>query len=189
MDRPETRIYIAATVDGFIARPDDRIDWLEHDSGGEDYGWEEFRGLLDAIVLGRRTYEQVLGFGVEWPYEGLAAVVWSRTLGAAAVPAALRDEGVEVSALEPSALLADLGERGIRRVWIDGGQTLQAFLAAGLVDVLSVTRIPVLIGEGIPLFGALPQDVHLEHLETRSFGSGVVRSDYAVRGASSRATR
>lgn len=181
MARPETRIYIAATVDGFIARPDDRLDWLEHDTGGEDYGFATFREGLDGLILGRRTYEQVLGFGVEWPYDGLTTVVWSRSLTSADVPPALRDKKVEVSGLAPGQLLTSLGERGIERVWVDGGQTLQAFLAAGLVDFLTVSRIPVLIGEGRSLFGALPSDVTLEHLATRSFESGVVQTDYAVR--------
>jgi dihydrofolate reductase len=131
--------------------------------------------------LGRQTYEQVLGFGVDWPYQGLATFVWSRTLTNDDIPAALADERVEASALPPAALLDELARRGLKSVWIDGGQTLQAFLAEGLVDTLTVTRIPILIGQGVPLFGDLPGDVHLEHLDTEFFDSGVVQSSYAVR--------
>jgi dihydrofolate reductase len=178
--RIKTRIYIAATVDGFIARADGSIDWLDHDSGGQDYGWAAFRGQLDALIIGRRTYEQVLGFGVDWPYRGLSTVVWSRRLTNQDIPDALADEDVEVSALPPSALLDALGARGLREVWIDGGQTLQAFLAEGLVDLMTVTWLPVLIGQGRPLFGALPEDVRLTHLETQSFESGIVQTTYAV---------
>ena len=130
--------------------------------------------------MGRQTYEQVLGFGVDWPYRGLATFVWSRTLTNDDIPAALADETVEVSALPPAALLDELGGRGLNSVWIDGGQTLQAFLAAGLVEVITVTRIPILIGQGTPLFGALPGDIRLRHLDTQSFQSGVVQSSYAV---------
>jgi dihydrofolate reductase len=180
LKRPKTKIYIAATVDGFIARPNGSIDWLEHDSKGQDYGWEAFRQSIDALVLGRRTYEQVLGFGVDWPYRELATFVWSRTLTNDDIPAGLAEEKVEASALPPAALLDELAERGLHSVWIDGGQTLQAFLAAGQVDVVTVTRIPILIGRGMPLFGDLPDDVHLEHLDSQFFDSGVVQSSYAV---------
>jgi dihydrofolate reductase len=131
--------------------------------------------------LGRQTYEQVLGFGVDWPYQGLATFVWSRTLTNDDIPAALTDERVEASALPPAALLDELARRGLKSVWIDGGQTLKAFLAEGLVDIITVTRIPILIGRGVPLFGDLPGDVHLEHLDTQFFDSGVVQSSYAVR--------
>ena len=131
--------------------------------------------------MGRQTYEQVLGFDVDWPYQGLATFVWSRTLTNDDIPVALADQRVEASALPPAALLDELAGRGLKSVWIDGGQTLQAFLAEGLVDTLTVTRIPILIGQGVPLFGDLPGDVHLEHLDTEFFDSGVVQSSYAVR--------
>jgi dihydrofolate reductase len=131
--------------------------------------------------LGRQTYEQVLGFGVDWPYQGLATFVWSRTLTNDDIPAALADERVEASALPPAALLDELAGRGLKSVWIDGGQTLKAFLAEGLVDTLTVTRIPILIGQGVPLFGDLSKDVLLDHLATQFFDSGVVQSSYAVR--------
>ena len=131
--------------------------------------------------MGRQTYEQVLGFGVGWPYQGLATFVWSRTLTNDDIPAALTDERVEASALPPAALLDELAGRGLKSVWIDGGQTLKAFLAEGLVDTLTVTRIPILIGQGVPLFGDLSKDVLLDHLATQFFDSGVVQSSYAVR--------
>jgi dihydrofolate reductase len=177
----KTTIYIASTIDGFIARPDGTIDWLEHDSKGQDYGWAAFRQSIDALVLGRQTYEQVLGFGVDWPYRGLATFVWSRTLTNDDIPPTLADDVVEASGLPPAALLDELAGRGLKNVWIDGGQTLQSFLAEGLVDIITVTRLPILIGRGIPLFGHLPSDVHLKHLDTRFFDSGVVQSSYAVR--------
>jgi len=180
MTRPETSVYIATTLDGFIARPDHRLDWLEHDSLGEDYGYSRFRDTLDALVLGRRTYQQVLGFDVPWPYAGLRTIVWSRSLSNDDIPASLRAEAVEASALGPTALLAELGGRGLKHAWIDGGATVQAFLAAGEIDVITVTRMPILIGQGVPLFGQLPGDARLEHLNTTAFESGVVQSSYAV---------
>ncbi len=178
--RARAHAYIASTVDGFIARPDDRIDWLEHDAQGDDYGYAAFRASIDSLVLGRRTYEQVLGFGVDWPYQGLRAVIWSRELTTADLPADLRAHGVEASALAPADLLAHLGAQGLTDTWIDGGQTLQTFLAQGCLDTLCVTRLPRLIGQGRRLFGALPADVHLAHTQTRAFPSGVVQSTYRV---------
>lgn len=181
MARPKTCIYIAATIDGFIARPDGCIDWLEHDTGGHDYGWASFRQGIDSLIIGRLTYEQVLGFDVDWPYHGLSTFVWSQSLTNDDLPDVLADETVEISALPPAELLDELGARGLESVWIDGGQTLQAFLAAGLVDEISLTRVPILIGQGRPLFGGLPGDISLEHLETQSFESGVVQCRYTVR--------
>lgn len=180
MSRPTTHVYIAATLDGFIARADDAIDWLDHDAGSDDYGWAAFRGQLDSIVIGRRSFEKVLGFGVDWPYAGLATTVWSRSFTTADVPADLSEHDVSVSALGPRELLDQLGDRGLQSTWIDGGLTLQSFLAAGLIDHLTVTRMPILIGTGIPLFGAVPADVRLTHVETVAFASGVVQSRYAV---------
>jgi len=123
----------------------------------------------------------VLGFDVDWPYQGLATFVWSRTLTNDDIPVALADQRVEASALPPAALLDELAGRGLKSVWIDGGQTLKAFLAEGLVDTLTVTRIPILIGQGVPLFGDLLKDVLLDHLATQFFETGVVQSSYAVR--------
>ena len=114
-----------------------------------------------------------------WPAAAHAAMRAGRTLTTGDLPPALRDVGVETTALPPDQLLEHLGRRGVRRAWIDGARTAQAFLAAGLVDTLTVTRLPVLIGDGTPLFGSLPHDVRLGHLDTRSFASGVVQSRYA----------
>ena len=179
-DRPKTSIYIATTVDGFIARLDSAIDWLEHDAMGDDYGWAAFRESIDSLIIGRRTYEQVLSFDVPWPYHGLSTVIWSRTLGQADLPKALSEEDVTISQHPAGALLDTLGTRGFRHTWVDGGQTLQAFLSAGLIDELTLTKLPLLLGQGSALFGPLPADLHLAHLETTSFRSGVVQSRYAV---------
>jgi dihydrofolate reductase len=178
--RPKTSIYIATTVDGFIARPDGAIDWLEHDAKGEDYGWAAFRESIDSLIIGRRTYEQVLSFEVPWPYHGLSTVIWSRTLGVGDLPEALSKEDVTVSQLPADALLETLGTRGLKHTWIDGGQTLQAFLSAGLIEQMTLTRLPTLIGQGRALFGPLTADLHLSHVDTTSFSSGVVQSTYAV---------
>ena len=173
---PEAAVFIAASVDGYIARSDGGLDWLPASGSGEDYGYAAFAASVDALVMGRKTFETVLSFGA-WPYTGKRVVVLSS--GTVDVPDAHVDD-VEVLALEPGAVLRHLGADGVRRVYVDGGQTIQRFLRAGLITELIVTRIPVLLGSGIPLFGELPSDVPLTHVETRAFESGLVQSQYRV---------
>ncbi|MDA1257876.1 MAG: dihydrofolate reductase family protein [Chloroflexi bacterium] len=177
--KPKTSVYIATSVDGFIARPDGGLDWLEHDSGNDDYGFHGFIASVDSMILGRATYEQVLGSGVEWPYTGKHVIVPSTTLSAGDVPEELRGE-VEIASGEPSELLAILERQGFKHAYVDGGVTIQRFLRAGMIDELTITYIPVLIGDGIPLFGALDGDIKVRHLSTNSFDSGIVQSLYQV---------
>ena len=175
--RPETVVYVAASLDGFIAREDGGFDWLPTPPEGEDYGWAAFIADIDAIVMGRKTFEQVLSFGV-WPYEGTPLVVLTSTLES--VPSHLEGKA-ECLALELPALLAELARRGHRRVYVDGGQTVRSLLHEELVDELVVTTIPVLIGSGIPLFGPLRRDQVWRHLGTETLGDGLVRSRYRRR--------
>ncbi|WP_412062410.1 dihydrofolate reductase family protein [Rubrivirga sp. IMCC45206] len=171
--RPYAVAYIAASVDGFISRPDGGLDWLPTPSGDQDYGYHAFVASVDTLVLGRKTYETVHGFG-EWPYSAFRVVV----LSTGAPDTAGVD--VEVLALAPGALLDHLGATGSRGVWVDGGETLQGFLRAGCLDELIVTRVPVLLGDGIPLFGSVPADVPLRHVETQAFDDGLVQTRYRL---------
>lgn len=172
-------VFIATSLDGFIARANGDIEWLSGDSSqgsGEDYGYQVFFDSIDTLVMGRATFEQVLNFG-EWPYRGKSVVVLSRSRGQ--VPEHLTGMA-EIMSGEPEELLQRLAERGTRHVYVDGGATIQCFLRAGLIDEMIITRIPILIGQGLPLFGRLVKDIHLEHIETRSFKSGLVQSRYRV---------
>jgi dihydrofolate reductase len=171
-------VYIATSLDGFIAREDGGIDWLETAGPveGEDFGWSEFFPTVDAIVMGRRTFETALGFGPDaWLYGSTPLVVLSTTLKT--LPEGVRAT-VELSSLAPRALLQQLAERGCKRVYVDGGKTVQSFLREDLVDELVVTRIPVLIGKGLPLFGPLERDLAWEHVATKVFANGLVKSSY-----------
>jgi dihydrofolate reductase len=170
-------VYVATSLDGYIARPDGAIDWLGTPEEGEDYGWAEFIATVDAIVMGRATFEQVLKFDV-WPYEGVPLTVLSTSMEA--VPERLKGR-VEVSSEAPHALLQQLADRGCKRVYIDGGRTIQSFLWADLVDELVITTVPLLIGSGIPLFGTLEGDVAWEHLSTKVFDNGLVKNSYCRR--------
>lgn len=173
---PEAAVFIATSLDGYIAREDGGLDWLPGFAAGEDYGYAAFMATVDALVVGRHTYETVRGFG-DWPYGETRVVVLSRR--GVDVPEALRAT-VEVRAGEPADVLRALGAEGVRRVYLDGGRTVQGFLRAGLVTEMVLTRVPVLLGAGIPLFGPLDGDVRLRHVETRAFPSGLVQSRYRV---------
>jgi len=170
--------FIATSLDGFIARPDGAIDWLEgpESVNGDDYGYREFMATVDFLVMGRRTFEKVLGFG-EWSYGTQPVVVLSSR------PLAIPDElagTVEGMSCAPVDVVSRLAERGAEHLYVDGGVTIQRFLAAGLIHRLIITRIPVLIGTGIALFGPVSADVVLKHVGTRSFSNGLVQSEYEV---------
>jgi dihydrofolate reductase len=168
-------VFVGTSVDGFLARPDGALDFLP-EGGGEPHGYDEFIASVDAIVIGRKTFETVLSFP-SWPYGDKRVVVLSsRALDFSS----LKDARVEQMSGEPAAIVSRLQATAARHLYVDGGITIQAFLRAGLVDRLVVTRVPVLIGQGIPLFGTLPRDVRLRHVRTRDFPSGLVQSEYDV---------
>ncbi|NWN63066.1 dihydrofolate reductase family protein [Pseudomonas allii] len=173
-------VFIAASVDGFIARPDGDIDWLHRpeyetaELNGVTY--EGFMATVDALVMGRKTLEKVLSFP-EWPYEGTPVIVLSRQH--LEIPAHLEGK-VEVMAGDVTTLVTTLAERGVKHLYIDGGQTIQAFLEAGLVNELIITRIPVLLGQGIPLFSQIGRELELRHIGTHESDNGFVQSRYQV---------
>ncbi len=175
---PTGHVFIATSLDGFIARPDGGLDWLlSPDHAGEDHGYDAFMRDIDAIVMGRGTYQSVLTFDA-WPYDKPVFVL-SRTLAALPVPDALRGK-VTFADLTPQAAMAHLGQQGAARVYVDGGQIVQAFLRAELIADMIVSRIPVLIGAGRSLFGPTDGDIHLVHERTDTFPSGLVQSRYRL---------
>lgn len=166
-------VFCGVSVDGFLARPNHALDFL--DAGGQGpHGFEEFYRSVDVLVIGRRTFEVVLTFG-GWPYSKKPVVVLSsRPLDLSGVKGGV----VEQMSGEPSEIVKKLKARGFKHAYIDGGITIQRFLAAGSIDRLVITRVPVLIGVGIPLFGTLPQDIRLHHVATRCYKGGLVQSEY-----------
>jgi dihydrofolate reductase len=149
-------VFVGTSLDGFIARADGAFDFLPAD-GGEPHGYREFFDSVDALVIGRKTFETVLAFET-WPYEGKPCFVLSSR------PLATSPPGARVERLsgQPAAIVSQLAARGIGHIYVDGGLTIQQFLAAGCIDRLIVTRVPVLIGSGISLFGPLPHDLVLK---------------------------
>ncbi len=180
---PRCSVFIATSLDGFISRKDGAIDWLERANRvvpkGEDCGYKAFFDAIDVLVMGRNTFELAAKFPV-WPYENKRVVVMSR--GPVAIAESLRAT-VSATTDGPRAVAERLGADGAKRLYVDGGVTIQRFLADGLVDDLTITRVPVLIGEGLPLFGTTfgVRDVELEHVSTKSWEFGFVQSVYRVK--------
>jgi dihydrofolate reductase len=168
-------VFIGTSVDGFIARPNDDLDFLP-EGGGEPHGYNEFIASVDAIVIGRKTFEKVLTLG-PWPYGDKRVVVLSsRPVDLSAASGGV----VEQMAGTPAEIVSQLAESGAHHLYVDGGITIQRFLRAGLIQRLIITRVPVLIGDGVPLFGTLPHDIRLQHVATRHYPSGLVQSEYHV---------
>jgi dihydrofolate reductase len=168
-------VFIGTSVDGFIARLNGSFDFLP-EGGGEPHGYNEFFASVDALVIGRKTFEIVLAFP-EWPYGDKRVIVLStQKLDLSKVPAG-RVEQMQGS---PRKIVSTLEGRGIRHIYVDGGVTIQRFLREGMIQRLIITRVPVLIGEGIPLFGSLLKDVRLEHVQTWHYGSGLVKTEYRI---------
>ena len=173
-------VYIATSLDGFISRTDGSIDWLNKVNGavpeGEDCGYAAFMSSVDVLVMGRNTFEQVLTFD-HWPYEGRRVVVLtSRPL---TVPTSLAST-VVVSTESPRSLVKRLSSEGAKHLYVDGGRTIQGFLAAGLIDHLTITVIPVLLGSGRPLFGSLDRDRKLTLVSSKAYAFGFVQTTYRV---------
>ena len=167
-------VFVGTSVDGFIARPNGDLDFLPEDC--EPHGYDEFIASVDAIVIGRNTFEKVLTFGA-WPYGDKRVVVLSsRPIDLSLVKGGV----VEQMAGPPNEIVSQLAASGAHHLYVDGGITIQRFLTAGLVQRLTITRVPVLIGEGIPLFGSLPRDVRLRHVATQHYPSGLVKSEYDI---------
>ena len=176
---PEVILYIASSLDGYIARPDGAVDWLDEiaapvDGAEEDFGYEDFYAGIGTVLMGRATYEQILTFGVDYPYPGTAGYVFSRTR------AGQRDDNVEfVDGADIPRFIAHLKETSDKHIWlIGGGLLVQEFLRHDLIDRFVVTVMPVILGEGIPMFPPPTPQVDLELVESLSFSSGMVQLTY-----------
>jgi dihydrofolate reductase len=180
LERPECAVFVGVSLDGFIARPNGDLDWLMGEGGGDsaEYGYNEFIAGIDAIVMGRKTFEKVLTFD-KWYYGNKRVVVLSHHPVDLSVAQA-RGGVVEHMAGSPAEITSKLSASGARHLYVDGGITIQEFLRAGLIHRLIISRLPVLIGEGIPLFGSLPGDMRLTHVRTRTFPGGMVQSEYRI---------
>lgn len=173
-------VYIATSLDGYIAREDGDIDWLNDANKavpeGEDCGFFAFINSIDVLVIGRNTFEKVLSFG-QWPYGDKPVIVLSSNR--IEIPDSL-PEMVTWSSESPSELSDRLANEGVKRIYVDGGATIQRFLAEGLVKDITITNIPVILGCGIPLFSNIAEDIFLRHIKTKTYDFGFVQSTYEV---------
>ena len=172
----KTSVFCGVSVDGFLARLDDTFDFLDVPGIGP-HGFKEFMASVDVVVLGRRTFDVVRKLGHFGLYGKTPVVVLSR--GPLDFSGAKGGKFEHMSG-EPAEIVAQLEAKGYKHAYVDGGITIQRFLAAGQLDRLIVTRVPVLIGTGIPLFGAVPGDVRLHHVRTRNYAGGLVQSEYTI---------
>lgn len=173
--RPKISVYIATSIDGFIARNDGTLDWLDCvGSEGEDYGFKEFLGSVDAVILGRKTYEvAATAYGTEkWPYQGKRMIVLSTTLQTV-IPKA------EIYSGDLAALATQLHREGVRHAWIDGGVSISQCLRVNMVDEIILSIIPTLLGSGIPLFD-IKREFPCRLLSTQTYPSGLVQIKYCV---------
>lgn len=171
-------VFIAASVDGYIAREDNSIDWLENHSANpdQDYGYHEFINSIDAILMGRNTFDVVKDLK-DWSTNGMPIFVLthhSMTLQLG------KYKNVQLIQGKPSEVISELEDRGINHIYIDGGKTITEFLSESLVDEMIITRIPTLLGKGIPLFGWMENEIKLELISTIDFKDGLVQNKYKV---------
>jgi len=170
----KTTVYVGTSLDGFIARKDGDIDWLVKYQNKEVHdSYNEFINRIDAMVIGRGTFEKVLSFP-EWPYEKKVFVL---STSLKQIPGTLNEKATLV-AMKPAELLNYLSDKGFSNIYIDGGKVIQSFLREDLIDELIITKVPELIGTGIPLFGYLDNDLRFEHIKTNIYSDGLVKSQY-----------
>ena len=168
-------VYIATSIDGFIATSIGGLDWLMEIPNPEksDYGFSEFIDNIDAIVMGRNTFDKVLTFS-EWPYNKPVFVLSNNTID---VPQTLTDKAETLSG-EVKAITNQLNDKGYKNLYIDGGKVIQSFLKEDLIDELIITKIPILLGDGIPLFGKIDDSLKFKHTKTEIFNDSLVKSHY-----------
>ena len=169
-------VYIATSLDGYIADKDGGLDWLHSIPNPDnfDLGWADFIAKIDALVMGRNTFEAVCGFGVEWPYP-MPVFVLSTSM--TSIPGAYRDKAEIVNGPLP-LVIESLHAKGFTNLYIDGGKTIQSFLRADLIDEMIITQIPILLGGGSALFSDLSKPIAFEHLGTKLLLNAMVQNHY-----------
>jgi len=174
-----TSVFVGTSLDGFIARLDGSFDFLDA-AGNIPHGYDEFIATVDCLVIGRKTFEIILGFP-DWPYGNRQVIVLSsHPIDLSPVRAHHVEHNVEQMSGSPGEICTNLAARGLKHAYVDGGITVQRFLSAGMVQRITISRVPVLIGQGIPLFGSLPHDIHLRHIATRTYPTGLVKTEYEI---------
>lgn len=168
-------IYIATSLDGYIARKDGNIDWLMElpNPDKSDYGFSDFMKRIDGLIMGRNTFNLVLKFG-QWPYTKPVFVL-SKTMKE--IPDEMKSKAERVRG-NLNTIVERLNKKGFENLYIDGGKTIQSFLKQDLIDEIIITRIPIILGSGIPLFGEMDLELRFEHVQTEVLNNALVKSRY-----------
>ena len=169
-------VFIATSLDGYIAKSDGDIDWLmdkRYKLEGEGFGYQELYDACDCLVMGRHSFEKVASFD-EWPYPDKRVVVLSHSL--LTLPSHIND--IELFSGSITELLASESLRGSEHLYVDGGKVIQSFLEEGVVSEMTITTIPILLGDGIKLFGPLNKEKHLKLVSAQGYPNGFVQSIY-----------
>jgi len=174
--KSRNKVFIARSLDGYIADKNGGLDWLNTVPNPDhlDLGYEKFIQNVDAIVMGRNTFEMVCSFDMDWPYK-IPVFVLSSSLES--LPEELKDKA-ELIKGTLSEILEQIHKKGHTMLYIDGGATIQNFLKEDLIDELIITTIPTLLGGGIPLFGELPGEMEFEHVESYLYLDALVQDSY-----------
>lgn len=169
-------VFIATSIDGFIADKDGGIDWLNSvpNPNNDDMGYVNLINRIDAIVMGRTTFEMVCSFDIDWPYTKPVFVL-STTLQS--VPDKYK-EHVQIVNGTLVEILEQINAKGFLKLYIDGGRTIQSFLKEDLIDELILTKIPVMLGGGIPLFAEMPKPLSLEYIKSEVFLDAITQDTY-----------
>ncbi len=169
-------VFIATSLDGYIADNKGDIDWLNDypNPNQDDLGYLAFMSQIDALLMGRGTFEKVASFDCEWPYEKPVFVI-SHSMSV--VPEGYEDK-IELVAGDIEDVISQIKAKGHENLYIDGGKTIQSCLQADVIDELIITTIPVLLGDGISLFGQLPQRRHFKHVSSKSYLDFLVTNRY-----------
>ncbi len=169
-------VFIGKSLDGFIAGKNGELDWLDMIPNPEQngMGYYDLMDEIDAIVMGKTTFETVINFGIDWPYKKHVFVL-SQSLNK--VPNKLKDQ-VTLLKGDEKDILNTIHNKGFHNLYIDGGKTVQNFLKADLIDELRISTIPIVLGDGIPLFGILPKSLVFDHVKTEVFLDQIVQSHY-----------
>ena len=169
-------VYVGTSIDNYVADRNGGLEWLESvpNPGKSDFGWDDFLSTIDAVVMGRKTFETVIGFNIPWPYP-VPAFILSSTMKS--LPEGFEGDAVIISGI-PEEIDSKIREKGYENIYIDGGSTIQKYLKSDLIDDLIITKIPILLGGGISLFSDLPDHIMFEHLSTEVMIDQLVKSHY-----------
>lgn len=178
MNKSQNKVFVATSLDGYIADKNGYIDWLQSIPNPKqiDMGYSDFMNDIDAVVMGRNTFETVRGMDIPWPYDKFVFVLSRRQN---IVPGKLRGR-VELINGPLQEVIKRIHDRGYHRLYIDGGVTIQSFLKENLIDEITITIIPVLLGAGIPLFGHLEKPIMFKCAETKIYLDGLVQNRFVL---------